>query len=216
MKNRIPATFPRWLVCMLLLGVQLLLGACSVGPPSREPPAVFDLGPVRAAVAPSSRPRFALSLPAVTAPAWLDGTQISYRLAYADSARPQAYAQSRWAAPPSALLTQRLRTRFAVAMDVVTGQAAARAEYALHVELDDFSQLFAAPERSVAVLSARALLVHVSSRRLIAQRTFSMEQPAAPNATGATSALAQAGDAIIENMVGWTLQQLQQLHKEGK
>lgn len=213
MKSLSPVICQRWLAGVLMLGAQLLLGACSVGPPAREAPAVFDLGPARAAVAASTRPRAALSLPAVTAPAWLDGAQISYRLVYADAARPQAYAQSRWAAPPAALLTQRLRTRFAAAMDVVTGQASARAEYALHVDLDDFSQSFSAPENSVTVVSARASLVHVASRRLVAQRTFRLERPAAPNATGATGALAQAGDAVIENMLDWTLQQLL---KEGK
>lgn len=203
----------RWLAGLFLLIAQLLLGACSVGPPSREPPAVFDLGPARAAVVASKRPQTVLLLPAVTAPAWLDGTQVSYRLLYADPARPQSYAQSRWAAAPAALLTQRLRARFAVAMDVVTGAQPARAEYALHVELEDFSQWFQAAERSTVVLSARSSLVHVASRRLIAQHTFRQELPAAPHAAGATGALASAGDAVIESAVEWTLQQLR---KEAK
>jgi hypothetical protein len=45
----------------------------------------------------------------VSAPAWLDSPSITYRLAYLDAARPQAYADSRWVASPAELIAVRLR-----------------------------------------------------------------------------------------------------------
>jgi len=60
-------------------------------------------------------------VPEASAPGWLDSTGIAYRLTYIDSARPQVYAQSRWVDSPAALLTQRMRTRFAAVGPVVNG-----------------------------------------------------------------------------------------------
>ena len=93
-----------------------------------------------------------------TAPAWLNGPGILYRLNYENPPRPQPYALSRWSGSPAALLTERLRNRFAAAATkgIVTGSDGVRADYLLRVELEDFSQSFDAPNASrVALQRAR-------------------------------------------------------------
>jgi cholesterol transport system auxiliary component len=190
------------------LAAALFAGGCAIGPQPREQTASYDFGPPRAA--PGAGPRFGqpLMVPPVAAPAWLDGTGIVYRLGYAEAARPRVYALSRWAAPPAALITQRVRSRFAAAGPVVTGSDGARAGYALRIEIDDFSQSFDAADRSRAVLRLRASLVDLATRALLAQRAFDAEAPAAPSAEGAAGALAAAADAAIENLLEWTARSL--------
>jgi cholesterol transport system auxiliary component len=133
------------------------LAGCALGPQMREQPVSYDLGPPRSHAGSNPGIQATLLLPEVSAPAWLDGQGIVYRLSYENAARPQAYAQSRWAAPPAALLTQRLRGRFAAAAvsGIVTGSDGARADYALRIELEDFSQSFHAPNASRVAVRAR-------------------------------------------------------------
>lgn len=189
---------------MLLLG---LLGACGIGPQVKELPASYDLGPQRPYVHENPRIRTVLLLPGVNAPGWLDSPGIIYRLNYQDAARPQAYARSRWAASPAQLLTQRIRSRFAAAaVGVVTGSEGARADYALRVELEDFSQSFDAPNQSRVAVRARATLIDLANHAFHAQRAFALERPATPDAAGAVGALGEASDALIEELLGWTAQ----------
>src|SRR5215831_14854631 len=81
------------------------LTACSFAPKT-EQPAIYDLG------APASRapanPGIAavLYLPEATAPAWLNGPGIVYRLGFENPPRAQPYALSRWSEAPAALLTR--------------------------------------------------------------------------------------------------------------
>lgn len=181
------------------------LAGCALGPQMKEPLASYDLGPPRSPIAGEPVIKATLMLPDVTAAPWLDGTGIVYRLSYDNSSRPQAYANSRWVAPPAALLTQRLRSRFAgAAGGILTSADGARADYALRVELEDFSQSFAAPGASRVSLRARASLVKPADRKLVAQRVFSVER-AAPtaDARGSVAALGQAGDELIEQLIHW-------------
>jgi cholesterol transport system auxiliary component len=55
----------------------------------------------------------------------------------------------------------------------------------------------------------RASLIEPGTRTLLAQRSFSMEQPApAPNATGAVAGLTEASDRLIANLIDWLAQEL--------
>lgn len=185
-----------------------ILSGCSLAP-QREPVETFDLGPPPAPAAANPGIRAVLLLPAVSAPAWLEGNGIVYRLAYENSARPQAYANSRWVASPAEMLTQRVRGRFAgAATGVVTGAEGARADYAVRLELEDFSQSFGSPAASRVSLRARASVVRLADRALVAQRVFSVEQAApSPDARGAVAGLAGAADAFIEQLLAWTGEQ---------
>ncbi len=201
---------PLFFAAVLLLS--LLLHGCSIGPSAREPIVNYDLGPQRVHAQPASRTRVTLLMPAAVAPVWLDSPGIVYRLTYLDAARPQTYAQSRWVDTPAALLTQRVRSRFAAAGPVVGSGDGARADYALHIEIEDFSQSFISAERSQVTIRLRATLVNLANRTLHAQRTFSVEQAAGPDAEGAVRGLAQTADAVIESLLEWTMQGL----KDGK
>jgi cholesterol transport system auxiliary component len=193
-----------------LFGASLLaaiLVSCAFERPSSVVPTTYDLGPPP--VYPKSNPSIAgtVLIPAVRAPAWLDETEIVYRLLYDDSARPQPYTMSRWAAEPASLVTDRLRSRFAaVSQGIVTPGYSAMSDYTLRVELDDFSQRFFAPQKSRGTLRARASLLSTRERKLLAQREFEVERESAPNAPGAVKALSEATDAFLEDLVNWTIQ----------
>lgn len=192
---------------MAVLLAACVLAGCSLGP-QREPAESYDLGPPRGDA--SSKPAMTavLLLPEISAPAWLDGNGIIYRLGYESDVHPQAYAGSRWVAPPAARLSQRLRGRFAgVAGGVLTNADGARADYALRVELEEFSQSFTAPDTSRVNLRARASLVRLADRALVAQRVFSVER-AAPtaDARGAVAALGAASDEFVGLLLAWTVE----------
>jgi cholesterol transport system auxiliary component len=187
------------------LGV--LAASCAFERPASPASTVYDLGPPRAYAKSNPALPGSVLVPMVRAPAWLDQTDIVYRLLYEDRSRPQPYALSRWAAEPASLVTDRLRTRLAaVAKGVVSPGYSVSSDYTLRVELDDFSQVFDAPGKSRAMLRARATLLDTSDRKLIAQRVFDVEREAPPNAPGAVNALTDATDAFIEELVKWAVQ----------
>jgi cholesterol transport system auxiliary component len=191
----------------------LTLGACSLGPAQKDTPASYDLGAPAGASANLQRIRASLLVQGVGAPGWLETQSIIYRLDYLDGARQQVYANSRWAAPPAALLVQRLRSQLAAASDGgILGLAdSARADYALRIELEEFSQVFNTADASRARVVARASIVNVSRRVLQAQKTFTVETPAAsPNAEGGVRALAAASGDLVDAIVAWTAASLAQ------
>lgn len=188
-----------------------MLTGCSLGPKMTEQPASYDLGPSR--TAPTTGPGIGalLALPEVIAPAWLSSNGIVYRLNYDNATRAHAYTLSRWTAPAPALLTQRLRSRFAAAAPngIVTGPDGVRADYVLRVELEDFSQSFDAPASSRAAVRARASIVSLANRTLVAQREFAIEQAApTPDAAGAVRALSAASEELVESLLKWTEERL--------
>jgi cholesterol transport system auxiliary component len=152
----------------------------------------------------------------VKSPVWLNSNAIQYRLAYRDPTQSYTYANSRWAAAPATLLTHRIRNRIAdVTNDkVVSTSNGARADFTLHLELEEFSQVFDTVDTSHVVIRLRASLVHRSSRLLKAQRNFSMEQ-AAPtaNAAGAVQALTESSDKLTENLITWLAEELEREEK---
>jgi cholesterol transport system auxiliary component len=183
------------------------LTSCALGP-QREPAVSYDLGPPGSGAAPPAIPALLL-VPEVSAPAWLDSSGIVYRLSYDNSARPQAYAASRWVAPPPALLTHRLRSRLAGTGGILTGSDGVRADYALRVELEDFSQSFSSPTASRVTLRARTSLVRLADRALIAQEVFTVGKDApSADARGAVAGLGQASDEFIETLARWTAEQV--------
>lgn len=192
------------------------LTACSLGPKT-EQPATYDLG------VPHSRPvtppgiTAIIFVPEITSPVWLSGPGIIYRLNYENAARPQPYALSRWSAAPALLLTERLRARLAAATTngVLAGLDGVQADYVLRVELEDFSQSFDAPNSSRVMLRARASLVSIPARKLVAQRTFPVEQPApTPDAPGAVQALNGATEEFLDTVVRWTEERLKAAGKK--
>jgi cholesterol transport system auxiliary component len=187
----------------LLLSLALLAG-CATTPQSRDGTAGYDFGLSRQDKEANPRLQQDLVIAAVTAPAWMENTGIYYRLAYQDASRPQAYALSRWVMPPAALLSQRLRASVARANKaaVFTPADGARADYTLRLELEEFSQVFDAADKSRAVVQLRASLIR--NRGVVAQQGFSVERAAAtPNAEGGVQALIAASDAAGNSLIDW-------------
>ena len=172
---------------------------------SKEPPKTdFDFGPAAVAHAPdaSQSTQAYIVVYDITAPAWMDHSPMYYRLAYQSVANPMPYARSQWVMPPAALLTERLRSRFAPsgAGEVHTASDDP-APYALHAELFEFEQVFDRPDRSRGVLRLRATL---EGKGVWAQRTFAIEKPApTADAAGGVSALTQCSDELAVLIVEW-------------
>jgi cholesterol transport system auxiliary component len=192
----------KWLV---LLSV-MLLTACSLGPSVKPTPAVYDLGAPALSGNGVKSIHVSLLVPAVTAPVWLDTTGIVYRLNYQDAGRQQVYANSQWAASPAALLTQQLRARLVQASSagVAATSDGVQADYALRVELDDFSQVFDSADSSRVLVTARVSLVG-PQRSLLAQKIFALEGKAASaDAEGGVHALIAVSNELVTAITAWT------------
>jgi cholesterol transport system auxiliary component len=188
----------------VLLSSLVLLAACALGPQSREAMVNYDFGLPRADKEASPRLEQDLIVAEVGAPAWMDNPGIHYRLGYQDLTRPQAYAQSRWVMPPAALLGRRLRAGIGRASKgaVFSPADGVRADYTLRLELEEFSQVFDAADKSRAVLRLRASLIR--NRGIVAQQAFTVEHAAAtPNAEGGVRALIAASDEAGSRLIDW-------------
>jgi len=176
----------------------LALSACSLAPtaPSR---AVYDLGPAPAVAATGTGTGSTLAwrIADVTAPPWLATDGIAYRLAFQQAQRQEHYRDSLWAAPPAALLTQRLRERLAA-----VPSCAGRPAGLLAVNLDEFEQVFASATTSQVVLRLHATLWPAGTGAAL-QQHWRLERPAAPDAPGAVRGLAQAVDDWLPQLGNW-------------
>ncbi|MBL8490958.1 MAG: membrane integrity-associated transporter subunit PqiC [Rhodocyclaceae bacterium] len=178
-------------ICLLLPAV--VLAACAGGP--GKEPARFDLG---AGAGDWRSPGFVLRTVEVQGPSWLGTPAIQYRLAYAEGTRRQAYAESRWIAPPTELLEQALKARVAATESTRT-DAGCR----LRVDLDEFIQRFDTPTDSRLVVEARATLLAARGDSLLGRRAFAVAQPApTPDARGAAAAAAAAVQAVTRDLNG--------------
>ena len=203
-----------------IIGIMLLAGCAA--PRTQTPAAVYDFGLQRLAASNTAdaprQPRLSASLLVMaTSPVWLDNPAIQYRLAYHDLAQSYAYANNRWAAAPATLLTQRIKNRLAAVSNdgVVSANDGVRADYTLRLELEEFTQIFDTTAQSRAVVRLRASLIEQSTRNLLAQRSFNVEQ-AAPiaNAAGAVHALTDASDKLIGILIDWLSTELPEKKKD--
>ena len=198
---------------MLVLLLAATLSGCTLGPEKKDAAATYDLSGAPSSAAGKTRIRATLLVQPVAAPGWLESNAIVYRLNYQDAARQLNYANSRWAAPVASLVAQRLRAQLAAASDsgIVNIADGARADYALRVELEEFSQVFDTADASRAVIVARASLVNVARRSLQAQKTFTIDRPAAgANAESGVRALAAGNAELVDAIVAWTAASLAQ------
>lgn len=193
-----------WPLRAALALAAVLLSACA-GLPERAPaPMRYDFGPMAAAApaaTPGLRPLLALRVQASPA---LDSPAMLYRLAYADSQQLRAYSQARWAMLPAELLQQRLREGLGRTFSLPpAGEAAPRV---LHVELEEFSQLFTSPQESSGLLRLRASLLQrtAGGEQLLAQRDWLLQQPApSADAAGGVRALGAATEVMVTELVQW-------------
>lgn len=171
----------------------LVLGACALGGnKAGPPPAVFDLGPLAStAVVPLPD----LLLTEISAPPWLAGAGIAYRLVYLNEFQAQHYRDSRWAAPPAALLTERLRQKLAQGTRGSSGKPVL-----LRLELAEFEQRFGSPTQSEVRVSLRARLGEGANLT----QTFEHVKPSrSADAAGAVLAFSEASDEILGQVLAW-------------
>jgi cholesterol transport system auxiliary component len=203
---------------LLVLAGVALLSACAVGDKGQRP-LVYDFGPGAGAAATPTW--VAGEVPLVLAPleasAALDGTAVLYRLVYADAQQLRPYALARWSATPAQLLQQRLREHLGAQRVVLAaGDALASARGAepgprtLRITLEEFSQVFDAPDKSAGLLRLRATLLQSTpgGERLVAQRGFVVRQPAgSSDASGGVRALTAAADMCAQQLADWLARQ---------
>lgn len=174
---------------LFLLPCLLFLAAC-VGNVRQADTAIYDLG--GAAPAPAHAV-VGLAAVDVSAPSWLAGTAMQYRLRYADAARRQNYAASRWAAPPAELIEQLLDRRLA------SGQ---RGGCRLRFEVDELIQVFDMPGASHLILEGRASVM--AGRERVAGRAFTYAvDTATADARGGVAAAAQAARRLVDELAAW-------------
>jgi cholesterol transport system auxiliary component len=115
------------------------------------------------------------------------------------------------------LLAQRVKRQIASAggSAVISNGDGVRADYALRLDLEEFTQVFDAPRESHVIVALRASLIEPGTRTLLAQRSFNMEQPAREaNTAGAVAGLTEASDRLIANLIDWLAQELYQAREK--
>lgn len=204
-----------------LLLASLALGGCSGLPDKPTRATMYDFGPGDISPQPATRqaPLLPLAIDDVgTNGGALDNMAVLYRLGYLDPQQLRPYSQARWTMPPAQLVRQRLRNRLGQRRVIFSaGDSAAlnRTQnavlpYLLRLQLEEFSQVFTAPETSVGVIRLRATVVEVttSGEKLLGQRDIVVQRPApSADAPGGVRALTAATDAAIDEVDAW-LQQI--------
>ena len=192
----------------------MLLPGCGALPDKPQRAALYDFGPgLNTPPATTSTAMPPISLPEIDANTRLDGTQLSYRLGYADANELKPYGLSRWSVAPAQLVRQRLREALSARRTVLGPEESAtiarrdgKVPDTLRVTLDEFSHYFESPGASIGLVRLRATLVQSTAGgdRVLGQRSFVAQRPApSGDAPGGVKALAAASDAAIAEMVAW-------------
>ncbi len=213
-----PTSRAAGLLCALLAA--LALAGCSGLPDKPTRATMYDFGPGPLATLPTTRqaPLPALALDDIsTSGGALDNMAVLYRLGYADAQQLRPYSQARWSMPPAQLVRQRVREQLGQRRAVFNAGASValnRSQNAvlpllLRMDLEEFSQLFTAPDTSVGLIRLRATLVEVTPAgdKLVGQRNVIVQRPApSSDAAGGVQALTAATDAAIEEIDQWLQQ----------
>ena len=200
----------------------MALAGCSALPDKPTRPSMYDFGPgaltAQASTPSATRQAPPLAIDDISTPGGaIDNLAVLYRLGYTDVQQLRPYAQARWSKPAAQLVQQRLREQLGQRRTVFRigeGAALNRSQNAvlplqLRLELQEFSQLFSAPEASVGLIRLRATLLELTpaGEKLLGQRLVVVQRPAASaDAPGGVRALTAATDAAIEELDQWLQQ----------
>ena len=180
----------------------LLVPACAH---QRALPVRYDLDSPSAHPVSGAQLHANIALAPIQAPSWLRTRAVLYRLDYETPALTRAYAEREWTAPPTEMLTLRLRERIAAANTGFTLERLPEktAGYRLSVTLENFSQTFRSPQKSECVMTLSATVLR-DGDEVVAQQIFRSEGEApSANAAGAVEGLAHAADANFEQILAW-------------
>lgn len=185
-----------------------MLAGCA-GPKGAVAPERFDLGAAVATAPNVAKPGVPVWLAGIQAPSSLDGTHMVYRLDYSSTLQSRAYAQARWTMPVPELLDQRLRKHLSAKHAVLNpadGVQSRQQGVILRVELEDFSQVFAATDKAMAQVRMRATLSawRGGVEQLLDQRSFHAQQACTTaDASGGVLALSSATDQLLAELERW-------------
>ncbi len=181
----------RVLVSGLMLGTAIpLLAACGSRPaPVRQ----LDLGQAPIWPVGTTLPR-RVDIQAVSTSELTQGTAVAYRLDDTDPYARRSYRDSRWAAPLSTLMGDRLKQLNARA--ALAAGAEQVPPVSILVELEDCVQRFSSPTQSEVTLRVGA-----STGRQ--RRLFEASAPAGGDAEGGARAIAQLLDRLGVEMLSW-------------
>lgn len=145
------------------------------------------------------RDGLSLQLASIESPAWLNAPLMQYRLVYEAPGQRQAFVDSRWVAPPAALLEQLMRHQAAF------GLSPNPQSCQLQLGLEEFMQEFSAPDSSRILIEVRASLLGAQARGrpLLAQRIFYKTQMAGADAASGVAAFARSTRDLIAEMEHW-------------
>ncbi len=208
-----------WAVA-IFVSLFVLLPGCSALPDKPVRASLFDFGPGDLTAQPATRqaPLPAIAIDDISTPGGaLENMGVLYRLAYQDAQLLRPYTLARWSMPPAQLVHQRFKSALGQRRSVfAAGDSVAlnRNQNAalppvLRLELEEFSHVFTAPDASMGLIRLRATLLEItpSGEKLIAQRSVTVQRPAATlDAPGGVRALAAATDAAIEQIDEWLQQ----------
>ncbi len=181
----------------ICLAACLWLAACAGGARNATQAEVYDFGLPAARLA--QGPGWSQLALEIRAPFWFDSLSIEYRLLYEDPLKLRSYAASRWAGAPGLLLAQRLRQQ----LGVLSGSGRTAVGCLLRLELQEFSQVFDTPLLSRGVVLGTASVLD-ARQQIVAERWFSIEQPAASaDAPGGVRALVAASNELGRQLAGW-------------
>ena len=174
----------RLYIGLLLFSTLFFMSGCSISP---KQPAVHDFG-LPASISTDK----AQSTVTVDAPSWLWDDRIRYRQLYASSTRVGFYALDLWIAPPPELFEQLL---------LAYGKTR---NYSLVIRLQDFAQLFDAPDRARVILRFSVEAYSGDNNKKIGAREFYLERPAAtPDAAGAVNGFALLARQAVDGIQHW-------------
>lgn len=131
----------------------------------------------------------------VQSASWLAGSDMQYRLAFAEPLQRRSYVESRWVAPPGELLEGVLRRRLSSA----PGSSGCR----LLVALDEFEHRFSSPQTSTAVIEMRAVLAAPRGEALLRRSVAISRAAASADARGAAGAAREAASLAAEELESW-------------
>lgn len=175
------------ILCALAL---LVTAGCGSNPQQAEP-AAYDLGTATVVWQPAG---LVIGSVVVQAPAWLDTTAVSYRLLYAGDMRRNAYAESRWTAPPADLVEHALSRQ----------TPAAGGGCGLRLDIDELVQVFDTPQASRTILDVRASVLAPAGDAVLTRKAFSVARPApTADARGAVAGAAAAVQALGAQLGAW-------------
>ena len=191
-----------------LTAMALLLSGCFGSTGGQSEPSYYDIpgnsaanaGPAGASV----KPGLMWHIASVQAPGWLMTPAMNYRLAYADASQRLSYAESRWVAPPAELLEMALKRGniLSIPGDVHIATDGCQ----LLVNLDEFIQVFDAPDSSRALLGTRVTLLAPRDHRLLAQRAFTQAPSAGADARSGVAGFAVAMHELNAELNAWLVQ----------